>query len=55
MKKIMTLLGFLFLALWIAGLFWKSTVSIHIALIVSLLFFMKSVMIGTETAARRSE
>lgn len=55
MRKIMIVLGLLFLALWIAGLFWASTVSIHIALIVSLLFFMKSVMVSTEAAGKRNE
>lgn len=55
MKKIMRLLGLLFLGLWVAGLFLASTFSIHVALIVSLLFFMRSVMINPEAVTKRGE
>ena len=45
MKRTLLVLSILFLALWIAGLFYpKTTMSIHIALIVSLLFFIRSVI-----------
>jgi hypothetical protein len=46
MKQAMIILGFLFGTLWLAGLFYTKTFSIHIALIISLLFFMRSVMVN---------
>lgn len=53
MKRAMMLLGLLFLVLWITGLFYTTTLSIHIALIVSLLFFMRSVMVTPDVTAKR--
>ncbi len=46
MKRIcLLILSVLFLILWLAGLFYTNrTGSIHIALIVGLLFFMRSLM-----------
>ena len=51
----MIVLGIFFLGLWIAGLFYANTTRIHIALMVSLLFFMRSVMVTPEVAAKSEE
>ncbi len=45
-RKCLLILSCLFLILWLVGLFYTNrTGSIHIALIVGLLFFMRSLMI----------
>lgn len=49
-RKILLVLGCLFLLLWLTGLIYtRQTSAIHIALIVSLLFFMRSLMVIEET------
>jgi hypothetical protein len=48
-RKILLVLGILFLILWLTGLIYtRETSAIHIALIVSLLFFMRSLMVIEE-------
>lgn len=61
MKRVLLLLSLAFLVLWIAALFYPTrNGSIHIALIVGLLFFFRSLMvtdtpIAKETSSRKSQ
>ncbi|MCY7311173.1 MAG: hypothetical protein SGI96_05295 [Bacteroidota bacterium] len=46
MKRMLQILSLIFLGLWVAGLFYlNGTSTIHIALIVGLIFFFRSLMI----------
>jgi uncharacterized membrane protein len=53
-RKILLVLGCLFLLLWLTGLIYtRQTSAIHIALIVSLLFFMRSLMVIEKAPATK--
>jgi hypothetical protein len=56
MKRILLLiLSFAFLGLWITGLFYDDTpAGIHLALIVALLFFFRSLMITEMPAVKKT-
>ena len=54
-RKLLLGLGFLFLALWVAALFYPVRLTgIHLALIVALLFFIRSVMVVTPTVTKKT-